>query len=100
MKEDRLLIRVGGNLLDVTDFVAKHPGGGEVLRQFSNGQDATDAFNRQGHSAEAVRMMERYVVEKASSPGVIASDHSKLFTDPYNKRSALVHFGYRLLHHT
>ena len=57
---------------DVTDF--KHPGGGEVLRQFSNGQDATDAFNRRRQNDGALCCRKS-----------IASDHSKLFTDPYNK---------------
>lgn len=52
---------------DVTDFLTKHPGGEDVLLEYV-GHDATIAFRSVGHSAGAVRLLERYCI------GVLPAD--------------------------
>ncbi|KAL3126078.1 hypothetical protein niasHT_001717 [Heterodera trifolii] len=46
---------------DVTKFLMEHPGGEEVLLQWA-GYDATEAFNDVGHSADAKKMADDYLV--------------------------------------
>ena len=50
----RALLSVGRLVLDVTPFLAQHPGGEATLRRFL-GADAGAAFSALGHSAAATR---------------------------------------------
>ncbi len=50
----RALLTVGRLVLDVTPFLAQHPGGEATLRRFL-GADAGAAFSALGHSAVATR---------------------------------------------
>jgi len=45
----------------VTEFLALHPGGEEVLAEHL-GYDGTLAFRGVGHSRLAVRMLDRYLI--------------------------------------
>ncbi|XP_003742550.1 cytochrome B5-like protein [Galendromus occidentalis] len=46
---------------DITDFMQKHPGGSEILWEHL-GHDATFAFIGAGHSKNAYRMMDKFLL--------------------------------------
>jgi len=46
---------------DVTEYLARHPGGEEVLMEYV-GYDATIAFRGVGHSKAAFRILEKYLI--------------------------------------
>jgi len=46
---------------DVTAFLARHPGGREVMEEYL-GWDATLAFRGVGHSRGAIKLMERFLI--------------------------------------
>ena len=46
---------------DVTEYLARHPGGEEVMMEYV-GYDATIAFRGVGHSRAAFRALEKYLV--------------------------------------
>mmetsp|Transcript_43259 Transcript_43259/g.84785 ORF Transcript_43259/g.84785 Transcript_43259/m.84785 type:complete len:1343 (-) Transcript_43259:236-4264(-) len=54
--KEELKIVLNGKVLDVTNWVHKHPGGAKVLRLFKN-RDATEQFNA-FHSPAAVKRLE------------------------------------------
>eukprot|EP01128_Nolandella_sp_AFSM9_P011855 TRINITY_DN8768_c0_g1_i1.p1 TRINITY_DN8768_c0_g1~~TRINITY_DN8768_c0_g1_i1.p1 ORF type:complete len:121 (-),score=43.46 TRINITY_DN8768_c0_g1_i1:88-450(-) len=63
-------------VLDLTAFLADHPGGEDVLTEAA-GQDITQSFLDIGHSETAIDLMEEYLVgklkggaKKASGPQV------------------------------
>ena len=45
---------------NVTEFINEHPGGSEV---FIDGKDMTNAFDEAGHSVNAIKMLEKYLVK-------------------------------------
>lgn len=60
-------------VLDISDFIRKHPGGkGVLLRKGRPGTDVTAAFDQIGHSRIAREMLKTYQV------GVLASDTSSV----------------------
>lgn len=65
-----LWIVIDDKVYDVTKFLLEHPGGEEVILDVG-GQEATEAFNDVGHSADAREMMKEYLI------GTIAPDDSK-----------------------
>ncbi|CAG9771826.1 unnamed protein product [Ceutorhynchus assimilis] len=46
---------------DVTDFLDTHPGGEDILLEHA-GRDATVAFRGSGHSAQAIRALDKYLI--------------------------------------
>jgi len=55
-----MIITINNNQYDVTEFMNEHPGGKNV---FKNGADMTKEFNKVGHSKEAVKMLEKYLIK-------------------------------------
>lgn len=55
-----MIIYIENYKYDITEFVNEHPGGAEV---FKDGADLTKEFNEVGHSKEAIKMLEKYLVE-------------------------------------
>nr|BAE94683.1 cytochrome b5 [Physarum polycephalum] len=60
-KSGDIWLAVRGKVYDVSDFVAEHPGGEEVIRDVA-GRDATEDFDNVGHSEDAVQQMKQYYV--------------------------------------
>ncbi|KAF2076320.1 hypothetical protein CYY_002376 [Polysphondylium violaceum] len=52
---------IHGKVYDVTSFLDDHPGGSQYLTD-NAGIDATDAFLDVGHSADAVKMLDKYEI--------------------------------------
>ena len=55
-----MIITIDKNLYDVTEFINEHPGGKDV---FENDTDMTEDFNKVGHSKEAVKLLEKYLIK-------------------------------------
>jgi len=53
-------------VLDVTWFIRDHPGGEDVILEYS-GQDLTQAFEDIGHSEKAVELMNKYWVGRVDT---------------------------------
>lgn len=49
------------SVYDVTEFMAEHPGGEEVMLE-QGGGDATEAFEDAGHSGDVRKMMDQYKI--------------------------------------
>lgn len=54
-------IVMNDKVYDVTKFLAEHPGGEEVILELA-GQDATESFDDVGHSTDARKMAEDYLI--------------------------------------
>lgn len=52
---------INDRVYDVTPFLFEHPGGEDVLLEHG-GRDASFAFSSSGHSAAAIRALDRYIV--------------------------------------
>jgi len=61
--EDDLWVIYEDKVLDITHFLAEHPGGEDVLLEHAGG-DLTQAFEDIGHSPEAKKQMDGYQVGK------------------------------------
>lgn len=66
---------------DVTDFLDEHPGGEEVMLEFS-GHDATESFEDVGHSTDARELLQEYYIgeldeKHRAKPKSEAQDSSK-----------------------
>lgn len=59
---------------DVTSFLEEHPGGGEILLEYA-GRDASLAFRGSGHSVQAVRALEKFLIGELPI-------HEKIFRKP------------------
>ncbi|KAJ3654765.1 hypothetical protein Zmor_013932 [Zophobas morio] len=46
---------------DVTDFLDEHPGGSDILLECA-GRDASVAFRGSGHSSQAMRALDRFLI--------------------------------------
>lgn len=56
-----MIITINNKKYDLTEFINEHPGGREV---FKNGEDMTQQFNAVGHSPQAIKMMEKYLMKE------------------------------------
>lgn len=67
---------IHGKVYDLTTFSSDHPGGVETLLDKA-GQDATDDFEDIGHSDQARKMLERYIIgDLEGLPGKTPKDES------------------------
>jgi hypothetical protein len=51
-----IIVKIHEHVVDVTEFVKQHPGGEQVLAKYHQ-QDATKAFERVGHSPQALEWL-------------------------------------------
>ena len=65
-----MIIYINHKRYDITEFIKEHPGGADV---FKDGKDMTEEFNAVGHSKNAVKMLERYLVEDNDAENTIES---------------------------
>ena len=54
-----IVVAVDGTLVDLTDFVALHPGGATTLMQM-RGRDVTASFRKMNHSENAAKIAQSY----------------------------------------
>jgi NAD(P)H-flavin reductase len=54
-----MIITINNKKYDITEFINQHPGGKHV---FIDGADMTEEFNKVGHSKEAIKMLEKYLI--------------------------------------
>ncbi|GAB1868647.1 Cytochrome b5 heme-binding domain-containing protein [Camponotus japonicus] len=57
----RTWIVIYDTVYDVTDYMAQHPGGPELIEEYA-GKDATDGFDDFGHSSDAKKILKEYLV--------------------------------------
>jgi cytochrome b involved in lipid metabolism len=55
------VLAIDGKVLDVTEYLDEHPGGREVIEEYS-GTDASGVFNDIGHSKTARALLTKYEV--------------------------------------
>ena len=55
-----LIIR--GKVYDVSPYMAKHPGGADLLKDNSNGKDATQDYDDADHTKRAREMLKTYYI--------------------------------------
>ncbi|KAK5451332.1 hypothetical protein LTS15_008096 [Exophiala xenobiotica] len=78
-KDDDLYLIYQNNVYDVTRFLAEHPGGVEVIRDYA-GKDATEGFDEVGHSKEAHQQLEELLLgrlDQASAATAAAARSGK-----------------------
>ena len=68
-EEDLKLIRIHGKIYNITTFLQRHPGGENILLKFilPDVNDATNAFERQGHSSHANQLLETMLYDSSST---------------------------------
>ncbi|ENN76258.1 cytochrome b5 [Dendroctonus ponderosae] len=59
---------------DITDFLNEHPGGEDILVEHA-GRDATVAFRGSGHSAQAIKALDKYLIGELPQ-------HERIFRKP------------------
>merc|ERR1711981_300532 len=63
---------INNKVLDVTKFLSEHPGGAEVLMDVA-GKECTQEFNDVGHSADAIQMLDDYIIGRLDAPAPVAT---------------------------
>ncbi|RZC38028.1 cytochrome b5 [Asbolus verrucosus] len=61
-------------IYDITDFLDEHPGGSDILLEYA-GRDASVAFRGSGHSAQALRALDRFTIGELPM-------HERIFRKP------------------
>jgi cytochrome b involved in lipid metabolism len=72
-----MIITIDNKLYDITEFINEHPGGMHV---FKNGTDMTEEFNKAGHSKEAMKMLEKYLInpdKNNNQPPIIKNEKAE-----------------------
>ncbi|ORC91019.1 putative nitrate reductase [Trypanosoma theileri] len=77
--EKRVVLVIHGNVHDVTDFVASHPGGEQAITS-RVGKEVGDVFDRI-HSKTTKKMAKEYIVGRLSSLGAEIGDNATEETD-------------------
>ncbi|XP_043288728.1 cytochrome b5-like [Venturia canescens] len=72
-KEIDLWMTMDGTVYNLTEFLAQHPGGEEVLLKLA-GQDGTACFNEVGHSSEAKQLRESFRIGTLDGEPYIAPE--------------------------
>ncbi|KAG8237646.1 hypothetical protein J437_LFUL017555 [Ladona fulva] len=78
-------IVINDRVYDVTPFLYEHPGGEDILLE-NAGRDASFAFSGAGHSAAAIRALDRYIVG-------ILPESERIFQSPSRESSGNRKFG-------
>ena len=55
-----LIIR--GKVYDVSQYMEKHPGGADLLKDNSSGKDASEAYEDADHTKKAKEMLAKYYI--------------------------------------
>lgn len=83
----RLIVLRGSDVLDLTDFACKHPGGQKVLYALS-GKDISSEFEKVGHSQAARSLADSFLINTFDAKTVIlrssdanAVDNSEILND-------------------
>jgi hypothetical protein len=79
----RCIVTFGSLVLDVTEYLAEHPGGDDVFEEFKRGDDITKAFNDVGHSASAQGVLKSKVIGKIVDASSAAQQNSGAATVLY-----------------
>lgn len=66
-----------GKVVNVTSYLAEHPGGMEILIKNSSAQDATAQFLKKGHTDYARSIMEQYVIGQVDEEGLAKLEKEK-----------------------
>lgn len=104
------VLTIAGRQYDLSSWANAHPGGATILRKYHR-RDATNAFQRVGHSPEAYMLLRSFAVDPKDSSNLKdtidiqllpGTWRKKIFTreDPQNLHKtcglfALLHFAYR-----
>ncbi|XP_018574979.1 cytochrome b5-like [Anoplophora glabripennis] len=59
---------------DITDFLEEHPGGSDILLEYA-GREASVAFRGSGHSAQAIRALDKFCIGELPM-------HERIFRKP------------------
>ncbi|XP_076654410.1 cytochrome b5 isoform X2 [Halictus rubicundus] len=70
-----LWVIINRKVYNLSSFLLKHPGGGEILMQVG-GEDATEPFEDLGHSSYARKMMVEYEIGEIEDEPVVVVDKS------------------------
>ncbi|KID82932.1 cytochrome b5 [Metarhizium guizhouense ARSEF 977] len=65
--KEELFVAIRGYVYDVTGFLEDHPGGDEVLIDVA-GQEATEAYDDAGHSEDADKTLDKFLVGRLNAP--------------------------------
>jgi hypothetical protein len=60
---DKKIIIINKSLYDISEFYKLHPGGTEILDNYLY-MDATNAFDNSEHSATAIKLLEKYYIDR------------------------------------
>jgi cytochrome b involved in lipid metabolism len=70
--EQPVVLELDGRLYNLTEWARAHPGGASILHKF-HGKNATKAFHAAGHSPEAYRLRESFIVNRHDEPFLLSS---------------------------
>ncbi|OQV12252.1 hypothetical protein BV898_13447 [Hypsibius exemplaris] len=77
---DSCWIFIGNCVYDVTEYLATHPGGWEIILEFA-GSDATSAFLGKGHSNAAFAALSKHFIGQLSPEESVYSDTDAIFEE-------------------
>ena len=61
-KDEDCWLIIKGKVYDVSSYMAKHPGGADLLKDNSNGKDATEDYEDADHTKRAREMLSKYYI--------------------------------------
>ena len=93
MPASRVVVILNAYVCDVTEYLNLHPGGSEILRKY-NRQDATEEFEKIGHSRGARELLKEHVIGYITNTNVNPLDVDKNRSVYYQK---LLHIKKKLL---
>lgn len=64
--EEDCWIIIDGKVYDVTEYIPEHPGGVGKIMEWA-GKDASKGFYEAGHSLDAIRKRDEYIIGSAQS---------------------------------
>lgn len=82
-RDGRVLVTFDGGLYDVTEFIADHPGGAEIIQEYS-GQDITHIFDSPAshrHSQFAHNLLKKYCIDDVKVQSEGKGGKNKAFLD-------------------
>eukprot|EP00347_Sterkiella_histriomuscorum_P000640 403375067 len=61
-KDGDCWVIIEGKVYDVSVYMAKHPGGADILLENSNGKDASQAYEDADHTRRARELVKKYYI--------------------------------------